>query len=217
MIRLRIGGPAYRMQVRAEHAMCLANIVLHPELELERFAYAHSSLLPIGRAKILDEAIASDADVLLSMDSDVWMDDRVFARAFAIARSLFARVGAMSDPAAAALGVACPQDNGLPNFWLRPNERIIERPRDGELMIVHAIGAGIMFHNLAWHRRERARMLAAERELWPTVAYAVFPSGRARLDYFGEDYMFCESVNGRGGKIYALYNERGVFHAAAAT
>ena len=49
-----IGGPVYRMQVRAEHATMLADFTLCAAMEGRRiaFRYGHTSSLPLGRTQV---------------------------------------------------------------------------------------------------------------------------------------------------------------------
>lgn len=196
----------------------LAEIGAAREVRVSAIAYAHCSLLPAGRGRILADAINDEhADILLSVDSDVWMERKVLELAIGMAHALFATTGTMAQPDAALLGVAVAQDDRRPNIWTAPHRKIGNvEPPIGRAFECYAMGAGITLHNLRWHRRLLAAMHSDEhRAMWPTVGYAVVPHPTVPLTWVGEDYYFCEQVHARGGKVLGLYTQRGTYHRAA--
>ena len=202
-----VGGPCYRYQLSASHAMMLAQLGMAchgPRTEtkhvLGTMIYEHTSVLPAGRADVLFRAMASDAHALLSVDADTWMDAEVALRVLDVADRLFDRADV------AALGVCVPQDDGRVNAWRAEGERI-EQPKPWKPFPVHAIGAGITVHNLEWHRREAKRSNGR----WPWTAYAVIPSGLPNA-FYGEDYVYCERVRAEAGVVLAVYTAGGVYH-----
>lgn len=210
-MRLRVAGPAYRSQVRLEHAHCLAQIALADRADVVAFAGLHCSLLPMGRCKLLSDAMEDErADVMLSIDSDCWIAEGLIDPLLAIVESTFATVGTLADPKAALIGVCVPQDTGAINAYDADENRITSAPTMRPFP-VGWIGAGICFHNLRWHRARRREL----GRMWPTMAYAVMP-GKEPGDYIGEDRWFSGMITEQGGHVLAIYTGgRGVFHAAA--
>lgn len=213
--RVRIGAPCYRMQLHADHAIMLGELgqmtgIPFDELglearsalslEIEGWAYMHTSLLAPGRAAILAAAIESDADALLSIDSDTWADAPVIARALAIAAEI-------AEPWAI-LGLLVPQDDGRVNAWQAEGQRL-GRPLPWIPAPAWAVGAAITIHNLHWHRMIRSQ---AGGERWPWTSYGTIPTGIPGA-FVGEDAWHCEAVRSKGGRVLALWSAGGTYHA----
>ncbi len=219
-MKVRIGAPAYHQMLRAEHAQMLALLAIQfgydqadaavektgrEPWSIDAIHYTHASLLPLGREKVLAQAIDSEADLLLSVDSDTWLDVGTLVRALDLAARL-----AASDPDVALVGVCVPQDDGRVNAWKKLGERI-EAPKKWTPTQVYAIGAAVTIFPLDWHRR-----MSKVNVKWPNMGYGVAPTGMPH-GFIGEDVFMCDAINALEGKVMAIYTGGGVYHAAFAS
>ena len=203
------GRPAYNYRVGCQHAVAVAEmaacIVRKPGDELRGIHYVHNSVLPQGRAQWLESAMASGADIGISMDADTWPKDTKRTRGgellIRLAKGLAGAIHQSWDYA----GVLVAQRDGRVNAWAAEGERL--RDGDGvEIMRlhedapvrawanVHAVGTAIGLYRLEWFR-EHVRN--------PAELYAMIPTGKG-LAYVGEDVYQAAVLRGKGAIQYAI-------------
>lgn len=197
-----VGGPCYRHQMHSATAQMLASLAVGISRRgdaLLGLDFEHTSLLPQGRARLLWRAMDSEADVLVTMDSDTWMLD--------VHRLLEATVLAvMGSELWSMLAVLVPQTDGRVNAWQAEGERL-EEPLLGIPVPLHAVGAALVVHNLAWYRQNMPSLGEVAQ------SYAMVPTGNADA-FVGEDVWHSNSVRRRGGVIWGIRYSK-VFHARA--
>lgn len=195
---LLVGAPAYRMMVRAEHAMDLADFAVQATLGGYRVGmqYSHTSSLPNGRAQVLIAAMEHGVDALISVDSDMWCPAAILLRALHLAETAFQA----SDVAAVSL-VAL-EDAGTPNVVLGAGALCdVSRLPLWSPFDCYVIGAGVTIYNVAWHVRQRAKS-----SHWPWSAYLMGYVARpdGGFEHRGEDEHFCIAVREAGGRVLGL-------------
>lgn len=189
-----MGGPAYRNQVDSNHCATMARMAsmfTHTETSFT-IDYENDAILPFARERLLRRAMKSEADFLISMDSDVyWLPDFPMASF----RRFFDHWHHF--PHVAIHGAVVPRQDGLPNTWTAfpPSFEVgprllLERPVEN--LEVHAIGTGFVVYNLDWYRHK-----SRPHHDWFPIT---FDDDDNRL---GEDTSHSCMVRIAGGKIVA--------------
>lgn len=188
------GGPAYMSKLHAGTAEMLAAMSVHASRDGDAilgYDFAHTSILPQGRAQLLWRAMQSDADILVSMDADTFM--REPQRWMADIR----RLSFQAEPWAL-LGVCVPQTDGRINAWEADGQRA------SELLVgiptpLWAIGGALVAYNLPWYRTHFGSL----REVACSYAMVAAPAGQGDA-FIGEDVWHCGTVRAKGGQILGL-------------
>ncbi len=178
----------------------LGSFYQHAQIEVTEWEAEHSSVLPALRAQILHRAMADiESDVLLTMDSDTWINGPTVRAALEAMAAWFVR----SPPTHAALALVVPQRDGRVNAWQAEGERLSERPDMARPTQVHAIGSAIMFHDLAWYRAQRAGAGVFYAMVASDVGGGLGDVAKVPI-YVGEDVWHCAAVRRMGGVIEAI-------------
>ncbi len=209
-----IGGPAYRMHLHAGHAQMLQRIgEVAGQCGIRTWTdYCHSSILATTRCEWLARALASGADVAVTIDSDVYLDGAVL---LAVAQRCADFDGCVS--------LLCPQTNGQPNVLLnsvvnadgefvRPRMTADNLPRPYAPFKIWAGGTGAMVFPLKWYRSIYCAAID------PSDAFVLGPAPDAadsrpmierwrepRVTHLGEDIHHGRTVAKAGGQPMAIY------------
>jgi len=200
-LRLRVATPAYRLQCDVRHAAFVMALIEAWNMrsrasEPIEWDTEHSSVLPELRARILYRAIQSEADVLITVDSDTWIrHDRIGDFVHEVI-SWYRE----SSSAHAVLGVIVPQRDGRPNAWSSPGERIAAEPV--QPTNVFAIGTAVMCHNLDWYRAA-GNGAGVYYAMTPSDCGAIGRNGSLPI-YTGEDVWHCACVAKFNGIVQAI-------------
>lgn len=194
-----IGGVAYSLQVRAEHAVTLAELAYELAKRtlgtrgcgagtdaLVGYDYAHTSVLPEGRFNWLKRAcLDTRANWAITIDADTWIKrGHAWELLDAIPRSPRERL--------ALVGVLVPCRDGRVNAWSAPGRRLSRDELASKgLTKVESIGLAIAAYHLPWYRE---RLSAS--------SFCVVPS-KDGGEYIGEDVWHCRWVADQGGEVYA--------------
>ncbi len=193
-------------QVDVRHARCVLAIALNEasptgDYSVGEWDAEHSSVLPDLRARILHRAMMdSSADVLLTMDSDTWIDDAKIFDVMAMVKRWYTAPGSSAD---AMIGVIVPQRDGRVNAWEAEGIRLSRDVLNAQRSQVHAIGSAIMFHNLDWYR-SRGLNAGSFYAMAQSTAPGVATGAKDPPTFIGEDVWHCAVVRRLGGVIRAI-------------
>lgn len=144
-----IGGPSYCLQTDARHTgavALLAAALAHSGVKTIAMRYKHGTPVDIPRNELFHDALKSDFDVLVWLDSDTFIVESDIKEWCKLVLNVFRKNHVY-------VGVATPQRDGRINVWT--GEKIGERMRpsdkafsQSELFPVHAMGLGCGIFNL---------------------------------------------------------------------
>lgn len=183
-----IGGPAYRMQIDARHALNVTHMAIYlfaKGHQLIGLNYRHGVPVEIPRNEIFERALSSESDFLLTMDSDTFgFDlDRTLRLALTL-RSL--KVPCFAYPS--------PLRDGTANIWLSRTEKVTKfKPEPDKLVLreCFAIGTACVVYNLAWYR-----------EHWPKGPHFRTEWGRSEFEFVSEDIWHSLKLRDLGSSSY---------------
>lgn len=188
MTALRIASPLYDGRVNARWAMSVAQMMQDcalqgspVHLETVRTSTGH---LITNRNLLLTEAIESECDLMLWLDSDC-------ALAYVDPRAFYRFIDAARQPGIAIVGAACVRRGGGRNVVPLASEM---SPRDyWSPYAVRSVGHGVALYNMRWWRGAFAR--AGIRSVDGAIHFYEWRDGVT------EDYRACEWAREHDGLV----------------
>jgi hypothetical protein len=198
-----LGGPWYRSQIDARCATSLVTLALVGEMCNARLLALmfEDGLLDMSRGRLMQRALDSGADWLISLDADSALPS---TDAMEHARRVFQALAETRDEAVAIVGFPMRQGHGGYNVIEVGGKRCDLRP--SKRRETAAIGTGAIAFRLAWYR-----------EHWPSdmpFFQTVMRRDGAKLWAIGEDYGHCGRVGSLGGKVICDGRVRFIHHTA---
>lgn len=200
-----LGGVVYNLKVDARHAVTMAELLAEIEVArrthalsevrsgirspfgdvyCEGISYRHTSVLPEGRHRWLEEACrAKEATWAISMDADTWI------RA-GHAREFLDGLPRAPSNDLALVGALVPCRDNRVNAWSMPGKRIAAEDVVARFR-VQAIGLAIVAYHLPWYRRNLDR-----------GAFAIMMHEDGA--FIGEDVWHCNWIEKHRGAVLAL-------------
>ncbi len=192
MIKLVLATPAYRRQVDVEHVAQGIGLRLACDqdgrFEFHGFSFADSYALDWARNRLLQGALATGADWLLTIDADTY-----HRRAPDVLRMI--GDGDKQGAAVIAAPVRCRGKATVFNVRERRGDEYypaVEAAWRERVVEVDAIGTAFMAVACGWIRRH-----------WPGQPWFVTRHlAGAAPRILSEDLSFCEGVKDRGGRVF---------------
>ena len=146
-LRVTIGGPSYQYQCdarRYDQGIMMTAALCRAGIQIGAGSFVGCPV-ELARHGVMLQALASGADLLISSDSDTWVDDP---------QQVVAAIKYMCDTGDPYVAFPVMRRDGTSNVQLlgRPGEFVHRDQVPTCTIDVHAVGAAFVVQNLRWYR-----------------------------------------------------------------